>query len=211
MLLDLRWRHLQSDVLASAKVGTQLQRAVCKFYAGFKGGGSPVWFGDANEDFADTTLKGGDVMPIGKGIVLIGMGERMTRLAVSQVARALFAHNAASRVIGCLMPSNWAAMHLDRVFTFCERHVCTVFRDVVDQIRCYSVYPAESGVEVRADQAPLLDVVRLPLGLDRLDAIENLPICRSDWEADCHWCTEGPGGHGKRKGWNNYHQDGIGN
>ena len=80
-------------------------------------------------------------MPIGKGIVLIGMGERTTRQAVFQVARALFADGAADRVIGCLMPKSRAAMHLDTVFTFCDRDLVTVFREVVDQIRCYSVAP----------------------------------------------------------------------
>ena len=35
-------------------------------------------------------MEGGDVMPIGKGVVLIGMGERTTRQAVRQVARSLF-------------------------------------------------------------------------------------------------------------------------
>ena len=36
-------------------------------------------------------------MPIGKGVVLIGMGERTTRQAVVQVASALFKHKAARR------------------------------------------------------------------------------------------------------------------
>jgi arginine deiminase len=155
------------------KPETLLQRAVYKFHPSFKDGDFKIWFGDSDEDFGAATLEGGDVMPIGKGVVLIGMGERTTRQAVSQVARALFAHNAASRVIGCLMPSSRAAMHLDTVFTFCDRHACTVFRDVVDQIRCYSIYPAEKGVEVRADKGTMLEVVQQALGLDRLDVIET--------------------------------------
>ena len=32
------------------------------------------------------TLEGGDVMPIGKGVVLIGMSERTSRQAISQLA-----------------------------------------------------------------------------------------------------------------------------
>ncbi len=45
-----------------------------------------IWWGDSDEDFTGSSLEGGDVMPIGKGAVLIGMGERTTRQAVSQVA-----------------------------------------------------------------------------------------------------------------------------
>ena len=39
------------------------------------------------------------------------------------------------------MPKSRAAMHLDTVFTFCDRDVVTIFREVVDQIRCYSALP----------------------------------------------------------------------
>jgi arginine deiminase len=155
------------------KPETLLQRAVYKFHPFFKDGDFKIWFGDSDEDFRATTLEGGDVMPIGKGVVLVGMGERTSRQAVSQLARALFTQDAASRVIGCLMPRSRAAMHLDTVFTFCDRHLCTVFRDVVDQIRCYSIYPSEKGVEVRADSGTLLEVVQHALGLDRFDAVET--------------------------------------
>jgi arginine deiminase len=77
-------------------------------------------------------------------VVLVGMGERTTHQAVLQVARALFRGGAATRVIGCLMPKSRAAMHLDTVFSFCDRDAVTLFREVVDQIRCYSVYPSDA-------------------------------------------------------------------
>src|SRR5258707_317445 len=80
----------------------------------------------------------GDVMPIGKGIVLVGMGERTTRQAVFQVADELFRRGGATRVIACVMPKSRAAMHLDTVFSFCDRDLCTTFRDVADRIRCFS-------------------------------------------------------------------------
>ena len=70
------------------KPETLLQRAIYKFHPMFKGGDFKFWFGDSDEDFATATMEGGDVMPIGKGVVLIGMGERTTRQAVLQVARA---------------------------------------------------------------------------------------------------------------------------
>jgi arginine deiminase len=71
------------------------------------------------------------------------------------------------------MPQSRAAMHLDTVFSFCDREVCTVFRDVVDAVRCYSIYPASKGIEVREDRGSMLDVVRQALGLDRLEVIET--------------------------------------
>src|SRR5258705_3198170 len=120
---------------------TLLQRAIYKFHPRFKSADFQIWWGDSDENFSGASVEGGDVMPIGKGIVLIGMGERTTRQAVSQVCESLFKHEAANRVIACVMPKSRAAMHLDTVFTFCDRDVVTVFRDVVDQIKCFSVYP----------------------------------------------------------------------
>ena len=154
---------------------TLLQRAVYKFHPRFKSGDFRIWWGDSDEDFANASLEGGDVMPVGNGVVLIGMGERTTRQAVFQVARALFAAGAAERVIGCLMPKSRAAMHLDTVFTFCDRDLVTVFREVVDQIRCYSAHPsdAEGGIEVRRDEQPFLEVVRDALRLRELRVVET--------------------------------------
>ena len=165
------------------KPETLLQRAVYKFHPIFKGGDFKFWFGDSDEDFGPATLEGGDVMPIGKGIVLIGMGERTTRQAVSQVAQALFATKGASRVIVCMMPKSRAAMHLDTVFSFCDRDVCTVFREVVDQIQCYSWYPTndEGGMQIRKDEGSMLDVVREALGLKELRVIGT---GGNSWEAE---------------------------
>jgi arginine deiminase len=152
-----------------------LQRSVYKFHPMFKGGDFRLWWGDSDQDHGSASLEGGDVMPIGKGFVLIGMGERTTRHAVVQVAQELFRQNAASRVIACLMPRSRAAMHLDTVFSFCDRHVVTMFREVVDQIRCYSVYPTdeEGGYGICKEKKSLIEVVKEALGLKELRIVET--------------------------------------
>ncbi|MFD1327700.1 arginine deiminase [Mycoplana ramosa] len=152
---------------------TLVQRAVYKFHPSFKGGNFQIWWGDSDEPFANATMEGGDVMPVGNGVVLIGMGERTTYQAVGQVAQALFKAKAATRVIGCLMPKSRAAMHLDTVFSFCDRDLVTLFADVVDQIRCYSVYPKgdDGTFEVRQETKPMLEVVAEAMGLKRLRTV----------------------------------------
>jgi arginine deiminase len=160
---------------------TLLQRAIYKFHPRFASAGFPIWWGDCDTSYGAATLEGGDVMPVGNGIVLIGMGERTTRQAVFQVAAALFAQQAATRVIACLMPKSRAAMHLDTVFTFCDHDLCTAFPEVADQIRCYSARPDGDGrLEVRADEGHLFDVVRTALGLKRLRLVET---GGNEWEA----------------------------
>ncbi|WP_033048945.1 arginine deiminase [Sinorhizobium meliloti] len=152
---------------------TLVQRAIYKFHPSFKDAGFDIWWGDSDEQFANATIEGGDVMPIGNGILLVGMGERTTYQAVGQVAKTLFKAGAATRVIGCLMPKSRAAMHLDTVFTFCDRDVVTLFAEVVDRIRCYSLIPLddEGNFEVRQEDRPMLEVVAEALGVDKLRTI----------------------------------------
>lgn len=155
------------------KPETLLQRAIYKFHPSFRDADFKIWWGDSDESFAGASIEGGDVMPIGNGVVLVGLGERTTHQAVGQLALALFRANAATRVIGCLMPKSRAAMHLDTVFTFCDRDLVTVFMDVVEQIRCYSIYPVNGGehFEVRPEEKPLLAVVQEALGLNQLRTV----------------------------------------
>ncbi len=152
---------------------TLILRAIYKFHPSFKGGNFKIWWGDSDEHLGNSKVEGGDVMPIGKGVVLIGMGERTTYQAVGQVARELFRNKAATRVIGCLMPKSRAAMHLDTVFSFCDRDLVTLFRDVVDQIRCYSLHPTDDQghFEVHPESKPMLEVVCEALGIKELRTV----------------------------------------
>jgi arginine deiminase len=180
------------------KPETLLQRAVYKFHPRFKGGDFTIWWGDSDESFGASTVEGGDVMAMGKGLVLIGMGERTTRQAVFQVAEQLFEHKAATRVIGCLMPKSRAAMHLDTVFSFCDRDLCTSFREVADQVRCYSARPdGKGGVEVREDKGHLFDVVKEALGLKQLRVVETggnaWEAQREQWDDGNNVVALGPG------------------
>ena len=157
------------------KPETLLQRAVYKFHPMFRDGGFQIWWGDSDEPADAASMEGGDVMPVGKGVVFIGMGERTTRQAILPVSQALFRAGAAQRVVACLMPKSRAAMHLDTVFTWCDRDLVTVFREVADQIRCYSVYPSDDqgGYVVQKEDKPLLEVAREALGLRELRVVET--------------------------------------
>jgi arginine deiminase len=112
------------------------------------------------QDHGPATVEGGDVMPIGNGCVLIGMGERTTPQAVGQIARGLFAGGGATRVIACQFPRSRGSMHLDTVFTLCDRDLATVFTEVTDAIRCTSLRPGNNGSVVsETETMPFLDVV----------------------------------------------------
>jgi arginine deiminase len=154
---------------------TLLMKAVYRFHPDFAGAGVNVWWGDPEQDWGLATFEGGDVMPIGNATVLVGMSERTSRQAVTQVAHALFTAGAAQRVIVAGMPKLRAAMHLDTVFTFADRDVATAYPPIVDTIETFSLRPADSGagIDVTAESKPLVEVVADALGLEKLRIIET--------------------------------------
>lgn len=119
------------------------------------------------------SLEGGDVMPIGQGIVLVGMGERTTPQGVGELARSLFAAGEVTRVIAALMPRDRSFMHLDTVFTLCDRDLATMYPPVVERLRTFSIRPGEGdvAVDVTEENAPFTNVVAEALGLKALRII----------------------------------------
>ncbi len=152
---------------------TLLTAAVYKFHPRFEGSVHEVWWGDPEQDFGPATLEGGDIMPIGKGVVFVGMGERSSPQAVGQLARALFKAGAATRVVACQMPKARSSMHLDTVFTLCDREIATSFVEVAEQLRCYSLRPGDKPgvVEVHEEKKLLFELVAECLGIKKLHVV----------------------------------------
>jgi arginine deiminase len=151
---------------------TLLMAAIYRHHPAFATADIRVWWGDPEIDHGPATLEGGDVMPIGNGAVLIGMGERTSPQAVGQVAAALFAAGAAARVVACQMPKSRAAMHLDTVFSFCNREVVTSFVEVADQIVCFTLTPQDNGtIRFHREKTSLFEVVADCLGIRKLHVI----------------------------------------
>ncbi|MDN4516937.1 MULTISPECIES: arginine deiminase [Mycolicibacterium] len=150
---------------------TLLTTAVYKFHPAFAEEKFDVWLGGtegAVSEHGSATLEGGDVMPLGRGIVVIGMGERSSHQAITQVARNLFAAGAAERVIIASLPKSRAAMHLDTVFTFCDHDLVTAYAPVVDGIVPFSLRPDDrtpSGLDIRREPKALIPTLGDALGV----------------------------------------------
>ena len=153
---------------------TLIYKAIYEFHPDYVG--STIWWGDPERDWAQATFEGGDIMPVGNGVVLMGMSERTSRQAITQVAAAMFAHGAAERVVIAGMPKLRAAMHLDTVFTFADRDVVTLYPTIMDAVHTFTLLPSDkpAGVEVVDEGAtPFVDVVAGSLGLPGLRVIET--------------------------------------
>ncbi|MGI5217925.1 arginine deiminase [Nocardia sp. CA-290969] len=153
---------------------TLLMKAIYRFHPEYAD--STVWWGDPEKDWGQATLEGGDVMPVGNGTVLVGMSERTSRQAITQLAKSLFDAQAADTVVVAGMPKLRAAMHLDTVFTFADRDLVTVHPGIVDGIHPFTLRPADKapGVEITDEQGtPFVDVVARALGFPKLRVVET--------------------------------------
>ncbi|MBO0847178.1 MAG: arginine deiminase [Nocardioides sp.] len=151
---------------------TLIYKAIYQFHPDYVG--STVWWGDPERDWGEATFEGGDIMPVGNGVVLMGMSERTSRQAITQVAAALFENGAAERVIVAGMPKLRAAMHLDTVFTFVDRDTVTLYPTIMDGVHVFTLLPSDKapGVEVLDEgSTSYVDVVARALGLGSLQVI----------------------------------------
>ena len=161
--------------------------AIYRFHPRFREAEFQIWFGGADHDWGLARLEGGDIMPVGDGVVLIGMGERSTARAVSILARNLFSAGAARLVIGARMPRERAAMHLDTVFTFCDRDVATLYEPVVSQILPIRFVPGgPAGVQAEVSSHSFVDEVKEALGLTDLTLVttggDEFEAERNQWD-----------------------------
>ena len=175
---------------------TLLMKAIYTFHPDFIG--ARIWWGDPEKDWGLATLEGGDVMPAGNGVVLIGMSERSSRQAITQVAAALFEHGAAERVIVAGMPKLRAAMHLDTIFTFADRDCVTIFPEIVNSIHTFTLRPGDkTTVDVTEEKDSFTDVVAAALNLPRLRVVnlggEAYADERQQWDSGNNLVAVSPG------------------
>ena len=178
---------------------TVLTTAIYKFHPNFTQANFEVWWGDPTVNHGSATLEGGDVMPIGKGIVLIGMSERTSRQAITQLAVALFEKKGAERVIVAAMPKLRAAMHLDTVFTFCDRDLVSLYPEIMDQVVAFSLRPSDKapGYTITKESESFVEVVAAALGLKKLRVVETQGNAyaqkRQQWDSGNNFVCLEPG------------------
>lgn len=161
----------------------------------FTGSEFEFWYppaGDASgfavEDFAqDASLEGGDIMPIGNGTVLVGMGERSTGRMVEHLARSLFSSGGAERIIAVRMEQARSCMHLDTVLGFLDRDAITLYPPVIDSMRVYSLRPGDKNgtFDVR-EEAGLVEALSDALRVKKLRVIptggDSFQAAREQWD-----------------------------
>ncbi len=136
-------------------------------------GGVRVWLGGVEQDWGRATIEGGDVMPIGRGAVMIGMGERTSPQAVTLLARELFKAGSATQVFAVMLPVSRHYMHLDTVMTQVDLDAVTVYPDVIEGARVWRIRPGDDPElpVVEPFDGGVIDALKAALDLDDVRAI----------------------------------------
>jgi arginine deiminase len=113
--------------LAPRRRESVVTRTVLRYAAPFRDANFEIYYGDSDGPEQSAAVEGGDIHVIGRGAVVIGMGERTTPAAVELLSRALFRSGQATRVIAVELPRSHAWMHLDTVLTMVD----------IDAVLCY--------------------------------------------------------------------------
>ena len=118
-------------------------RAIYRYHPMFAPGGFTIWYGGDDASHLPASIEGGDVHVIGHGAVLIGMGERTTPMAVEILARTLFTHGQAHKVIAVELPKSHAMMHLDTLMTMIDTSTFVLYPYIDPNLRSWTITPGE--------------------------------------------------------------------
>ncbi len=156
--------------------------AIYRFHPLFTGAGFERWFGGVDHDHGTARIEGGDVHVIGRGAVLVGMGERTTPQAVEAIARRLFAAGAACSILAVALPARRAFMHLDTVMTMVTPDTIVAYPGVLDDLRTWTLRPGDDPGELVVTAEPdLFTPLTAALGIGKLRV---LTTGGDGWEAE---------------------------
>jgi len=204
------WMYGGVSINPMAKAARQREslhsRAVYRFHPIFSGATFPVYYGDDDLAHQPATCEGGDIHVLGRGAVLIGMGERTTPMAVEVLARELFRAGQATTVIAVELPRSRAFMHLDTVLTMVDVDTFVRYPGLdPDSLRTWVVTPADPHEVVDLDtgglhverRERLSVVIAEALGVDEiryLSAQEDARAAeREQWDDANNFLAVAPG------------------
>lgn len=78
------------------------------------------------------SIEGGDVLVVSDKLVLIGMSERTSFSGLMKATEGLL-KNGVEHVLAVDIPKQRSSMHLDTIFTFCDRNECVVFPPAITE------------------------------------------------------------------------------
>jgi len=175
-------------------------RTIWNFHPRFANAGLNFYYGNDDEHHEPATVEGGDILVIGNGAVMIGMGERTTPQGVEVLARKYFKYGQGkiTKVIVVELPKTRAFMHLDTAMTMIDKDAFSCYPYLPDHLRSYTLEPVgDSGeftVEENEDMWPVVaDAVGVPEIRVLKTPIDELGAQREQWDDGNNFLAVAPG------------------
>jgi arginine deiminase len=148
------------------------------------------------DDGADAAIEGGDVMPVGDGVLLLGVSQRSRPAAVAAYARAALQCGDIHHVFAVELPAARASMHLDTVMTMVDHDACTIYPGIVTHARAFALHLDDDG-SLHAEETALLPSLASALGVDVLRTFptggDGFEAAREQWDDGNNVLAVAPG------------------
>ncbi|MFJ2552646.1 arginine deiminase [Microbacterium sp. NPDC087591] len=154
---------------------------------------------NADEDRRSSAIEGGDIHVLGRGTVLVGMGERTTAMAIEILAQTLFRSGQAERVVAVPLPRSHAMMHLDTVMTMLDRKTFVLSPSLKGApLRAHVITPSEDGDSLAiSDAGDLVPVLEEALDIDGIRILTTVEdrraAAREQWDDANNFLAIAPG------------------
>jgi arginine deiminase len=173
-------------------------RLVYNFHPIFRDAGLDIVYGNDSLAHEPATVEGGDVLVIGNGVLMIGMGERTSPQGVETLARLLFQGGHIRQVIVVELPKARAFMHLDTAMTMVDHDAFSVYPYLPEALRSFTLEPLGSGGDYTIEEnKDLFPVVAEALGINKIRVlrtpIDLMGAQREQWDDGNNYLAVSPG------------------
>ena len=196
------WVYQGVSVNPMAKVARKREtlhsRLIYNFHPRFRDAGIHFYYGNDDLVHEPATVEGGDVLVIGNGAVMIGMGERTTPQGVEFLAREYFRSGQVTKVIAVELPKTRAFMHLDTAMTMIDEDAFSVYPYLPDELRSYTLTPVGSGGDYAVEENhDLFPAIAEAIGVERIRALKTpidvMGAQREQWDDGNNFLAVAPG------------------
>lgn len=143
---------------------------ILKHHPDFEDQGIPVW----RDRYHHGRIEGGDELVLNKHVLAIGILQRTSAAAITDLAHALFGRSSFDTILAIRIPHNHAMMHLDTVFTMINYDQFTVHPFILSKsgkIDIYVLQPDKNGDVKITPKNDLVEVLKEYLHLSEIDLI----------------------------------------
>ena len=173
-------------------------RLIYNFHPMFAGDPPHFYYGNDGEVHDPANCEGGDILVIGNGAVMVGMGERTTPQGIEFLAREYFKHGTVTKLIAVELPKTRAFMHLDTAMTMIDRDAFSVYPHLPDSLRSFTLTPLGTGGDYQVtENTELFPVVAECLGVEKVRVlrtpIDILGAQREQWDDGNNFLAVAPG------------------